>query len=255
MCLNLVNEKWDIAIVLDACRFDTFKKLHRKYLPKGRLSKRKGTGQTSEWLKSNFSEYQDLVFVASIPAINEQGIKFYGYDATGKFFKLYEAFIDGFNEELGTVPPDYVVEVGTQAMIENPNKRIIIQFLQPHYPYRKTPKMTHKKLRHIIGNVIDRFSMTTIYQKVRIKMGYTNFRNPEAYTRHKELIQELIELYEDNLDWALENIASLLKRIKNKKVVITSDHGEAFGEDGNFFHLSNIKSDAVRTVPFYELEL
>ena len=92
MCLGLMEEEWDVAIILDACRYDTFKEVYRKYLPKGKLEKRIGANETLDWLKKNFNDYHDVVYISGHPGINSFGIPWGGFNARDKFHKVIDVW-------------------------------------------------------------------------------------------------------------------------------------------------------------------
>lgn len=47
-------------------------------------------------------------------------------------------------------------------------------------------------------------------------------------------------------------VSELLKNLSDKKVVITSDHGEAFGEWGIYGHPGGVYIKALTEVPWFE---
>ncbi|PTD94209.1 hypothetical protein C9439_03940 [archaeon SCG-AAA382B04] len=74
---NLLDEEWDICIVLDACRYDVFKDLYKEYL-RGELEKRKSKGSnTLSWLKNTFPKTYNITYVSSNPFISSLDLRFY----------------------------------------------------------------------------------------------------------------------------------------------------------------------------------
>lgn len=59
-------------------------------------------------------------------------------------------------------------------------------------------------------------------------------------------------LYLENLRYVLDDIEILLDNFYGGKVVITSDHGEAFGEYGFYKHVIGCPLPGVRRVPWIE---
>ena len=52
---RIIDEDWDFLIILDACRYDYFKKNYKKYFKIGKLEKRKTLATwTLEWAERNF---------------------------------------------------------------------------------------------------------------------------------------------------------------------------------------------------------
>ena len=52
------------------------------------------------------------------------------------------------------------------------------------------------------------------------------------------------------LRWVLDDLELLLNNIDRNKVIITSDHGEAFGEYGIYMHHPGSLHPHVRNVPW-----
>lgn len=269
MCLSLLEEEWDVAIILDACRYDSFKKLYKKYLPKGKLEKRLGASNTSEWLSNVFKKYHnDIVYVSGHPGINSI-INSKHWCAKDKFFKIYDVWDIGWDEKLNTTKPVYVKKVALKAIKENKKKKVIVHFIQPHTPYRKAPTdmvwnkvnnvSTSKELsyhfRKYIGDLLQKSHLVTEYWKLR-KLLRLKPRSLDEYYFFYFSIKELKNFYEDNLIWVLGCIKEFIESIKdkNKKIIVTSDHGEAFGERREYFHsYYNTTNPIIRMVPFFKI--
>lgn len=119
---------------------------------------------------------------------------------------------------------DYTIETGRNGDAN----RIITHYTQPHLPYVGT--------------------------------AYREGRNPtEVEDRGYELLEEgkssheeVYDAYKETLRWVLDDVEELLKNIDAEKVVITSDHGEAFGEWKAYGHPEGFPHPVVRKVPWVE---
>ncbi len=60
------------------------------------------------------------------------------------------------------------------------------------------------------------------------------------------------QLYLDNLRSVLDEVELLLENVDAERVVITADHGEAFGEWGAFGHPEGFPAPVVKQVPWVE---
>lgn len=125
----------------------------------------------------------------------------------------------GWDEELGTVPPEKVTEAGIRMHNKYPNKRLLIHYMQPHYPFIGP---TGLKLPHT--------------NRVESLVGRVKGRNVEKTDDIWDLLRqgavsesEVITAYQENLEVVIPQIKTLLKKI-NGKSVITSDHGNLYGE-------------------------
>jgi len=266
-----MNEKWDIAVILDACRCDTFKETYEEYLPSGRLEKRVGASDTLDWLISVFSgkrRYDDIIYVSAHPGVNGEGVAWVSFNAHEKFYKVYDAWFTGWEWKMGTTPPDEVTETSIQVRKEYPAKRMIVHFMQPHVPYRKAPcpstysdlkgvkwnpKLDYLAQKFFRGLDIDFSRFRTEYWIVRKILNFKPEDLNELYWR-KYSVKDLRDFYKDNLEWVLGSVKKIIDEFEDEKIVVTADHGEAFGENGEFFHLYKTKNPAIRWVPFWRHE-
>jgi hypothetical protein len=117
---------WDNLLIFDACRSDLFEENHT--LP-GKLKRVSlGAGDSPEFMEKQFSgSYPDTVYVTGNPFAVE-------LDA-GTFHAVINLFESGWNEELETVLPDAVTDAGLEAAGEYPEKRLILHYMQPHFPF------------------------------------------------------------------------------------------------------------------------
>lgn len=220
---------WDILIVLDACRYDYFVKLNPF---KGRLIKLEvESSDTLQWLTMNFPDKYPYIYVSANPYCNSK-IKVGSFLGAEHFKKVVDVWKFGWSEELMTVPPQRVT-IATLLYIKR--ERVIIHYMQPHFPSIGKIRITMEAWKPDPLNIVI-----------------------EGHTYPKKLPSaEIIrKAYEENLQIVLNEIKNnLLPRIpRNRKVVITSDHGELLGENGMFFHPADIKHPALNTVFWLEVE-
>jgi len=64
---------------------------------------------------------------------------------------------------------------------------------------------------------------------------------------------ELRDAFQDNLRWVLESVETLRTSV-DANIVITSDHGNAFGEYGLWGHPRGVQIPTVRRVPWVEVD-
>lgn len=82
----------------------------------------------------------------------------------------------------------------------------------------------------------------------------TNELEPMQALRRSDLTKEKAwSLYLDNLRLVLDSAEILLENLDAEKVVITAEHGEAFGEyGGKFGHIDGYPTPQVKKVPWIE---
>lgn len=129
--VRILDEEWDYLIILDACRYDFFKKYN---FIKGKLERKVSMGSsTPEWFRKNFErKVDDVVYVTANPYISrwiEEG------KLLQRFFYMEHLWQYEWDEELNSVHPDRVVENVLRLKEKYPDKRMIIHFLQPHTPF------------------------------------------------------------------------------------------------------------------------
>ncbi|WP_459885729.1 hypothetical protein [Halostagnicola bangensis] len=223
---DVMSEDWDNLIILDACRYDAFKD---RNTVDGDLQRRVSRGSSSlEFIEGNFTgrTLHDTVYVTANTYYTAAG------DDT--FHSVITCF-DHWDEDLQTVPPSGVVEESKQAFDRNPNKRLIMHFMQPHAPYIGS---TGQELRDKIERDVDVRGMT-------IERGMDDWDEPgdepDDGSRAIQAIQapamdgidvtdeEVREAYDENLDVVLARLEELLSHLEGK-TVITADHGELIGD-------------------------
>jgi hypothetical protein len=262
--LKIMEEEWDYLIILDACRYDYFAALWKNYFD-GVLEKRASLGSwTLEWcLKSFKSYYPDVIYVSGNPYINSK-IQIKGFDARRHFYKIIDVWDFGWDEDLGTVPPENINKITLSLVPKFPQKRFIIHYLQPHSPYisRKfqtigfpKPNPRHgqiltgirtypaKKcfgvLANLVGNLPVKANIRKKLWELRELLGLPP-ATPMDDIRRKYGVNGLREAYRENLIIVLEHVAKLCDELlyykPSGRIVITSDHGELLGENGKYGH-------------------
>lgn len=100
--VQIMQEDWDNLVILDACRYDMFEKLNNI---EGKLEHRVSRGSsTTEFMLRNFqgNAFKDTVYVTANPLVN--------YDVPKSFLKIVPVWKYGWDEGLGTVLPETMLE-------------------------------------------------------------------------------------------------------------------------------------------------
>ncbi|KXA97199.1 hypothetical protein AKJ38_01740 [candidate division MSBL1 archaeon SCGC-AAA259I14] len=257
---------WDTLIILDACRYDYFEEIYRNYLS-GNLNRVESLGySTPMWLKKTFTgSYKDTIYVSGNPFVNSK-VKMKGFYGKEKFFKVFDIWDGGFDNDKGTVPPETISKTTRIARMEKPNKKIIAHFIQPHGPYlgfpeskkfftglnevksETMPKM--EKLAIYLGEIASKVIGASLVHKVG---NYLNLNNPSPLERIAEEYGEnkLCNSYRNNLKIVLNEVSKLAKRLPGK-IIISADHGEMLGEDDLYSH--NSHHHLLKEAPWLEVE-
>lgn len=258
---NIIEEKWKYLIILDACRYDFFKKVYRNFFLNGRLSKGISPATTTmEWLIKVFPNfYSDIIYISSNPYINSKmevrDIYGFQFDARKHFFKIIDVWKWGWNKELRTVPPCNVNKWVLRIKDRYKNKRFIIHYSQPHGPYigekylkfikkierRETLKLVkisnsykwseiRKRIKEIIHRKLGIFTLWELYRIFRIPSI-----DQSILIYMDQGIKGIREAYEENLKLVLKEVKKLID-VLDGTILITADHGEYLGEYGFYGH-------------------
>ena len=209
--VKVMEEEWDYLIVLDACRYDMFKKANRI---KGLLEKKISLGSnTPGWLKKNFNGYyEDIVYISANPHISNYEVR--GFKGTDHFWKVKNLWYYDWDNVLESVHPRRVTKSALRIIRKYHGKRFIIHYLQPHQPYILSPEINHDLVR-----------------------------------RGKISIRELRRAYMENLILVLNEVEKLIDVLEGK-IVITSDHGQLLGEKFELGHPAEIYFKELIEIPW-----
>jgi hypothetical protein len=274
-CHYVLEEDWDVLIILDACRYDVFSHHFQVLGSKGKLEHRISCGShTAEFVRKNFlrkeflSLLRKIVYVSANPMVDA---------ALGKvrkhFYKYIPIWRFAWDEHLVTVSPWRTAYYALKTYLATPkDKKIIVHFLQPHGPfigkkYGHISKYFNKEVnefikRHVTTHIERRkdniiLSVINFYIKPIIKEGILN-GFPQLGRLYS--IEDLIKAYIENLLITFPYVKILLESFSGR-IVVTSDHGEAFGEYISKIvpirvvgHFSRIHSDVLVKIPWYTVE-
>jgi len=258
-----LQEDWDILIYLDGCRYDTFKEEYQKYLHCGgnlKMAKTFCSG-TTKWMKDTFykQDCNNIVYINPM----------YNFDLfvpNHNFFKVVNVWDTDWNNEYDTVMPDAITKRALQWINKYPNKRYIVQYVQPCKPYihpmcKKVDQMLKpggKKNRNarIIRSALEDTGMAKLIPNVVFwKLG-AFFDYPiskgEIYMKYGK--KGIIDAYIYSLREALKEVNKLIQNQKDKKIIVTSDHGELLGERGRYGH-GGLVNKLIMQVPWLEINL
>jgi len=130
---------------------------------------------------------------------------------------------DGWSETHHTVLPETMFNYTIDGIIKYPNKKFIVHFIQPHFPYigYDIQDESLKKLRNSI--------ITNSKPKTSINLHKSIFSLYAAEIYMLIDKQKQIKAYKNNLEITLPYVEKLINLLPGSTVV-TADHGEAFGE-------------------------
>ncbi len=172
----------------------------------------------------------------------------------GKFYKIISVWKYGWNNKYNTVLPETMYEYTLKTIKKYSNKKFIIHFIQPHYPY--------------IGYIFTDGSLEALRNSVlyNTDMKVNRKYKDSLLSIYATDIYAMIDkdthfkLYRRNLEMAMPYVEKLINILPGRTIV-TSDHGEAFGEKIHplipirvYGHLSGIRIPALIKVPWLIVE-
>lgn len=238
--IDVFDEDWDNLVILDACRYDMFEQVN--HIEGTLTAKESKASATSEWLKANVAsrDLRDTVYVTANPQLEGNrenwGVNFYAVSNVW--------LSEGWDEETGTVLADTMTEAAIEAYEQFPHKRLVVHYMQPHYPF--VP----------VDTDFDKGHLNTIESGEDSPDGENIWG--QKFLGELELSrEELWEIYTANLEYVLDHVEELLVEVPGKTIV-TSDHGNYVGERASpipireYGHPRGLYDDAVVRIPWLE---
>jgi len=205
--VDIFAEDWDNLLLLDACRHDMFERIVD--LP-GELTSRISRGSsTVEFLTGNCQgrNLYDTVYVTANPQLYRKRERL-----SGSFHDVIHVWNeDGWDEEFGTVLPETVSEYALDAAEIYPNKRLLVHYIQPHYPFLTGDLDVDKG--HLETQGTDDANIWTQLMEGTLDID----------------TERIWEFYDENLRRVVPSLKTMFDELDGKTVV-SSDHGNMVGE-------------------------
>lgn len=238
--LNIMEQDWDTLIVLDACRADLFEEVlgierwdaYRRVTSRG--------SATHEWVRRNFSgnTFGDTVYVTGNPLVSQH--------APNAWHALIQTWKTDFKQNTSTILPEAVTEDALIAYKEYPKKRLIVHYMQPHYPFLwdgEGPQYAAIGSETSNG-IADPSPAKNIWDAIS-----------HEYVDHDTVWTG----YQDTLNAALPYVHQLINEIDGKTIV-TADHGNELGRISwpvptrVYGHPPGLRHPGLISVPWAEVE-
>jgi len=242
---------------------------------------------TTEWFKNTFtSYYPNCYYISANPFISSRNVLRLDYEPSKHFEKVIDCWDYLWDDYLGTVLPWDLTREALSIILRNPHKRFVIHYIQPHSPYiallgyekRLYPDVVPSRQGILNQNGSRVTSELNFLGKI---LRYVKWSLPLLVGHEKNAkIREILRLppaepfeatlrilgriksndvirylYTVNLILVLESasllVIKILEKFPEKRIVITSDHGELLGEGGYYEHESMVYVPQLLEVPFF----
>lgn len=247
---NILDDNWELAIILDTCRPDALCEVSSEYSFISDIQTRWSIGgATPEWLVNTFdseraAECNNIGYIAAngyVAAVFEDRASpsgdTYNWSIPSNYSPVYPDEFDFIDhiwragvgwEDIGEEhpPASYVTNQAIWRYRNDDMDRLIAHYIQPHAPYVGHARRSNR-------DFLDEFE-----------------RDPFSYLRKTDDLDTVWNAYLTELKCALDEIEVLLNNIDVDDVIITADHGEAFGEFRSYGHRSGMLQPPVRRVPW-----
>lgn len=225
---NPFDREWDVLVVIDACRYDLFESTASDHPIHSQLdtvdSVYSCASATNEWL-TKIAESPDETLSNTFYVSGSGHI-----DAFPKFKDSLQGCEDvwkySHSSELRTVPAEAVTNAAIRVFRTVDVDRFIVHYVQPHAPFV-----------HCVGR----------YGSDQEDNERTNVW--ELLERSEVDKNEVWADYETNLRYVLDDVSTLIENASGR-VIVTSDHGNAFGEWGLYGHPIHHPFPVLRKVPW-----
>lgn len=246
--MNIIDEKWDVLVILDACRYDMFEKVYGEFYPNEKCRIRTSSGTyTPEFLNAEFPNfYEDIVYISANPYVNSGmrverkfrswlSTEYNGFDAREHFPVIVDVW-KKHDKETGSTLPKWVNKAFSKYYLKYKEKRFILHYMQPHRPYIACP-------HHItFGDGLKKranFTRDTFSMAMNWKIKKALMMRPTSY--EEEMYRDygwggLKIVYMNEIRYVLEHVKIITDALA-LRFVITSDHGERLGE--HWWHMSH----------------
>jgi hypothetical protein len=244
---NIYDSDWDICIVLDSARCDLVAETLPASLSVRAHDESWSVGSvTTEWLTNTFtrqhtSEIAETTLVSATPhtttvfedrawltSPEDAPCRYPSSPAVGRdaFENLYELWRHQTGEA-GVVPPDVMADA-TIGAYQKHGSRVVSHWLQPHEPFiaPDAPLVGGKALETNVWEGLQRGDLDA---------------------------DAVWDSYRANLEWTWQFVERVCEAV-DATVLVTADHGNAFGEWGIYGHPFGWPQPQVRKVPFLFVE-
>lgn len=219
------EEDWEVFIILDSCRHDVMQEVTQTenyaFLPEEVPSRYSCASTSEEYVQKAFDEeftgeMEDTALICG----NLWPAKLREELTLDERFSEYIVAPREWRNTSQNISPEKITDTAIKYWRERPDSvnRMIVWYMQPHAPYRTWELSSNEIWDGLMSGELSR--------------------------------DEVWRAYYDNLLWVLDEVDDLLKNLDSDQVIVSADHGEAFGEFGCFGHPKYVPLPMLKKVPW-----
>jgi hypothetical protein len=243
---NVYEREWDALLILDTCRVDALREVAPEYDFLTEVESIRSVGTSSaEWIAQTFTrEHIEEVRNTALVTANaytqrvieerrfpddDRGVSFPDWKTVRAtdFQYLDQPWRYAEDSGLSHIPlPRPITERAVAAGRDRHSDRLVVHYNQPHYPFMARARAENREYL------------------------YDYEKDPFSYIQAGGDRAVVWETYLDELRWVLDEVEILLENLDADRVVISADHGEAFGEWGVYRHAYGLPHPKIARVPW-----
>lgn len=243
---SIIEKEWDILLVLDACRYSSFKTAIETLGWEGKLSLYKTKARNTVEYRDSWPKTprdQQFFYVSGNPYINSK--------TAGNKFKVIDAFLWGWDVRHDVAAPEAVTDA--MMTLTKFGERIVAHYMPPHLPFLgesnrlekwepyKSTLRRDRKLEVPLHDLESDVQVSVPFPSSSVPNAKGLFTFAEYLSREPRMAEEPEPVFEDfiqmvkqaymsNLYLVLRDVKRILRYLRGAKVVVTSDHGCFLGE-------------------------
>ena len=264
--IDILNQDWDILVILDACRYDLFGEVYKEFFNQGKLRKAISPATwTIEWFNKIFDGeyYDDIIYISSNVFLNSKKKMTHtskgdtrSFFGKNHFFKVIDVWDWGWNKRTKTIHPRKINAGFIKYYLKYPKKRFILHYIQPHQPYLTLPKEEiSNKQSKVKSSLLRQIGNSYLPEEINWKIKkILNISPSEIEKIYREKGWNGIkEIYKNEIRLVLNHVKILTDSI-SANFLITADHGERLGEHLFRNRHGGKRDKEVIEVPWFELK-
>lgn len=235
---KLAGEEKFLLVILDACRYDYFDQERSHYF-EGDLETVYSSGRnTFEYVSKawSFEGSNEVRYISGAIPVNSEEDKerYIGDFAPKNNLDIRDVWSESWDEEKKTCPPEEVTEAAREELpFED---KLVAHYYQPHSP------------------MVGYYDLFDEIREVTGEGSFPDFKLWQMLRSGEIPVSKVKKAYRSNLRKTMEGVRELVDQAgEDRKIVVTADHGELFGEGGNYAH-PPVDHPKLRQVPWLEVE-